>query len=147
MRIEEIRLFRSFVRSFEREVSKQVNSKCNCGVSITQCHALLEIQEKGKCSLNELSMALDLDKSTVSRTIDTLVKEGLVERIIPEKNRRANELSLTHKGFQTCHSINMGNDTYFEMALNEIPENTRNEFINGFKILVEAMSRLNENNC
>ena len=41
-----------------------------CGVSLTQCHTIVEIAKAGSISLNELADILTLDKSTVSRTVE-----------------------------------------------------------------------------
>ncbi len=43
------------------------------GISLAQCHTLLEIEKSHEISISELANTLSLDKSTVSRTVDGLV--------------------------------------------------------------------------
>ena len=50
-----------------------------CGISMAQCHALVEIGRAGSISLVELAKLLDLDNSTMSRTVNNLVNSKLAE--------------------------------------------------------------------
>ena len=88
MDISTVRKFRENIRHIERELNIQDNTNCCEGVTITQCHTLLELNLHESINLNELSEKLYLDKSTVSRTVDSLVKNGTAKRDIPEENRR-----------------------------------------------------------
>lgn len=69
-----------------------------CGVTVAQCHALLEVEKNGEISLVDLAYALGLDNSTLSRTIDSIVQERLVERRANPHDRRHISIALTDKG-------------------------------------------------
>ncbi len=138
------RLFRQYLRHFERELDIQNNSNCCCGVTVTQCHTLMELYDQGDVQLNILSEKLNLDKSTVSRTVETLVNQGLVEREIPKKNRRTTNIRLTNNGLDVCETIHKGNDVYYREALGAIPKKMIPDFIAGFEIFVTKMRELNE---
>jgi DNA-binding MarR family transcriptional regulator len=71
---------------------------CCQGVTLAQCHTILEIENQGQATTVELSKRLGLGKSTLSRTIDGLVNNGLVARVVNPTDRRFNLLSLTTKG-------------------------------------------------
>lgn len=84
---------REIIRILERKLGilDDLQSSC-CGVTFAQCHAIVEIGRASECSsaqsisLNDLAEILGLDKSTMSRTINNLVNNGLVERAIdPER--------------------------------------------------------------
>ncbi|MHA1940467.1 MAG: MarR family winged helix-turn-helix transcriptional regulator [Candidatus Hodarchaeales archaeon] len=51
-----------------------------------------------KCNLKDVVDYLKLPKSTATRQVDHLVKENLVNREIPDGDRRTVELTLTGKG-------------------------------------------------
>lgn len=144
MEKNDARVFRKYLRHFERELDIQNNSSCCCGVTVTQCHTLMELYDQGNIQLNILSEKLNLDKSTVSRTIETLVNQGLVEREIPKQNRRTTNIKLTKKGLGVCNTIHNGNDAYYKEALSEIPKNILPKFTEGFEILINKMIELNE---
>lgn len=53
---------------------------------------------KKRCNLTDVVKSLKLPKSTATRQVDYLVAKQLVNRKIPENNRRTVELTLTEKG-------------------------------------------------
>ena len=120
MSIKTIREFRKTLRLFERELAVQNQSSCCCNVTVAQCHVLMELDIKDGVSLNTLATSIGLDKSTVSRTVESLVAQGLLERIIPKSNRRKKIISLTEAGKKVVMTIHSGNDLYFNKVLNNI---------------------------
>ena len=134
-----IRQFREVIRIFEREIYFQNNASCCGGISLAQCHTLLEIQKNGEISVSDLADHLSLDKSTVSRTVDGLVNAELVTRVIPRENRRKALLSLTESGENTCSSIHYNNDSYIRQVLGDFNEAERSEFLRLFKSLTFNM--------
>lgn len=139
------REFRKVLRHFERELAVQNNSNCCCGVTVTQCHALMELDMKDNLTLGELAARLNLDNSTVSRTVESLVRKELIDRKIPPRNRRTTIISLTDKGKSVCNSINEGNDEYYNKILSSFPEDKRTSFIDFFELFVRAMIEENNN--
>jgi DNA-binding MarR family transcriptional regulator len=69
-----------------------------CGLSVAQCYTLDAIGSQGQLTLNEVAEALYITPSTASRTVDDLVRKGLVERCQDPADRRAVCLSLTPSG-------------------------------------------------
>ncbi len=136
-----VKHFRELLRRFERELFMQKNDCCCNGITLAQCHTLLEIDSKEKESLTELSKTLGLDKSTVCRTVDGLVNIGLLDRSIPTENRRMSTIQLTELGKTVCNSINTENDQYFCDVLHILSES---EQINFVTILDKIVLRMKE---
>lgn len=137
-----IKKFREILRRFEREIFVQTNECCCNGVTLAQCHALLEIENKNKESVTELAKTLCLDKSTVSRTVDGLVNIGLVDRTIPEENRRTSILKLTEAGKTVCHSINGNNYEYISDTLSMLTDAEKEELIRLLEKITNQMIKL-----
>ncbi len=135
--------FRENLRHFERELQKQNTSQCCNGVTLAQCHTLLEISKHSELTLNQLSKELNLDKSTVSRTVDGLVNLGLITRTIPKENRRIVNLNLTVQGKEVCETINSRNNFYYSQILQILPEKEIINFLSSFKLIVNQMIKLN----
>lgn len=136
----EIRTFRKFVRQFEREVEREFKGESTCcGVTSVQCHTLLEVEALGSTNLANLADILALDKSTVSRTVDGLCKQGLLSRRINEENRRNIHVSLTKKGQLTCNQINEICDNYYFRIIKEIPKEKLNQIAESIEILTEIL--------
>ncbi len=135
--------FREVLRVFERELDRQNNSSCCCGVSLSQCHVLMELAKTDNISLNQLAQQLSVDKSAASRTVETLVAKEFVRRSIPREDRRTTMLGLTKTGTQVCRQINDGNDEYYDKALQAIPAGDLPVFLRSFEALVSRMSKMN----
>ena len=135
--------FREYLRHFERELQKKNTSQCCNGVSLAQCHTLLEISKHTELTLNKLSKELNLDKSTVSRTVEGLVNLGLITRTIPKENRRIVNLNLTIQGKEVCKTINSGNNFYYSQVLQILPEKELSSFLSSFELIVNQMIKLN----
>ena len=137
-----IRAFRKLLRLFERLSAQQLKEDSCCrGVTLAQCHTILEIEDMVQTTTVELSKRLGLDKSTLSRTIDGLVNIGLLERAPDPGDRRFNLLSLTIKGREVADHINQANDEFFRQVFDGIKSERHDEVINNFEKLVRAMDR------
>lgn len=139
MEIKKIRHFRKILRSFERLTNIQLKSCCS-GVSLAQCHVLLEIEEQGQATTGQLAQRLGLDKSTLSRTIDGLVNIGLVERLPNPSDRRFTPLVATKQGKAICDSINSEADDYYGRVFKSIPQGKHEAVIRDLSLLVQALS-------
>ncbi len=131
--------YRKILRRFERELFFQNVSSCCNGVSLPQCHALLEIENQDNITVTELSEKLTLEKSTVSRTVDNLVKKGYLQREIPEENRRTVKLQLTEEGEKTCENINWNNNHFISEVMHSLTEEEQTEFIRLFEKITQKM--------
>ena len=136
----QVRDFRRSLRQFER-VHKTLmeDLDCCCGLTIAQCHPILEINELGKASLGDLAAKLNLDPSSLSRTVEALVQQGLVLREPDSHDRRCVVLSLTPGGKKVCDEINGKNDILYEGILAKLPDERRRAVIQLVDDLVQAI--------
>lgn len=74
------------------------NRICYHGISPTQCHALGVLSRQGAMRLDAVAAALNLDKSTTSRAIDSLQHLGYVQRHRDPSDGRALRVTATRKG-------------------------------------------------
>ena len=141
---ETVEGFRHDLRALEREVARQleIETAC-CGVTLPQCHALLELS-RGETSLSGLAARLDLDASTLSRTVESLVRAGLVERSVDARDRRAVCLRLTQAGRRKVDSINSGANRYYETLLAPLSEKDRRQAARVIRALADGMRRLRQ---
>ena len=147
MNIDFISNFREVIRVFEREIFYQNTTSCCSGVSLAQCHTLLEIEKNSEISVSELADKLTLDKSTVSRTVDNLVKKDLIDRVIPKENRRKAILDLTESGKEICSSINYTHDSYVENMFSGFTETETQDFLKLFTKLTDNMKNSRITGC
>ena len=71
---------------------------CCHDISVTQCHALEVLVARGPMRAQAMAEALRLDKSTVTRVVDALVRKAYVERLPDPDDARAQSLRITPAG-------------------------------------------------
>ena len=133
-------IFREVVKTCVRKLGllQKADAAC-CGITVAQCHTLVEVGKANSLSLNKLSESLTLDKSTMSRTVDNLVNAGLVERQVDKEDRRYTKITLTAKGTEMVEVINSSMKEYFEKVMNSIPEEKRGVVIAALPYLLTAV--------
>ena len=67
-------------------------------VTLPQYRTLVVLQSRGPQSLQQLAGELDVVPSTATRMCDRLVAKGLVERSVPDEDRRVVLLAATRSG-------------------------------------------------
>ncbi|HUI72259.1 MAG TPA: MarR family transcriptional regulator [Spirochaetia bacterium] len=135
-----IREFRKDLRVLEREIELTLASQTGCcGVTVAQCHLLLEVELRGQSSVTELAPALELDKSTLSRTVDGLVQAGLLDRTTDPTSRRQQVIRLTGKGKATAASVNEVCDRFYSRLLSSIPARKRQAAMESVTLIGKAM--------
>jgi DNA-binding MarR family transcriptional regulator len=78
-------------RHFERALAR-------AGLNIARWRTIAIIRRIGECTMKELALYSTIDRTTLTRTVDQLVEQGLVARQIPYRDRRKVCLSLTPEG-------------------------------------------------
>jgi|WetSurMetagenome_2_1015567.scaffolds.fasta_scaffold311046_2 DNA-binding MarR family transcriptional regulator len=136
---ESIMEFRKSLRKLQRKLAEQLDgdSIC-CGATIAQCHALLAIEEKGHTTVTGLAAELELNKSTLSRTIESLVAMGLVNRETNSDNRRSQHIRLTGNGEQTVTGIHDQWRSFFASIFTGIPQSKHGLVIEGLSLLANS---------
>ncbi len=112
-----------------------------CGTSLVQSYIIYEISRSQGLSLNELADRLGLDKSTTSRHVQTLVKDGYVVSKPGEEDRRFITLTLTGAGEELQQRLAAQMTEYIREIFELIPPNKREQVIDSMEILLAAISR------
>ena len=68
------------------------------GLTLAQWRTLSVIRRMNECSMKELARFSTVDRTTLTRSVDHLVADDLIERHIPAKDRRKVVLTLTSAG-------------------------------------------------
>jgi DNA-binding MarR family transcriptional regulator len=140
MNMKTIVLFRQSMRRIERTVMLQNKNEATCcGVTLARCHAILEIGSADGLSVKELSARLGLDKSTLSRTVDSLVKEGLAERTTSPGDRRAIAVRLTAKGRASAALVDKAWNRICADMFKGIPERKHGRIVETMDLIATAM--------
>lgn len=75
------------------------------GLSVTKMRALAALAAIEGLTVNELTVYAVTEQSTMSRTLDQMARDGLIERRVSESDSRARENSLTEAGWRAYRHI------------------------------------------
>lgn len=147
MNEDEILEIRSQIHQFIRLFGILNPTKTPCGyqLSLSQVLAMQTLEEKMPLTIHNLAEELYLERSTVSRLVDSLVKEGLVERQINERNRREILVSLTNQGRRAVQQVRNQSIAFFRSTLEHLSEEERKSILQGLYKFTSALAETRRN--
>jgi DNA-binding MarR family transcriptional regulator len=110
---------------------------CGQPMSITEAHAIAELERAGSLTQNGLALALGLQKSTISRLVDQLVDRDLAVRTPNPADQRSVLVSLTTGGADRARRLADARRALFATLLERLEPADR-------RIVVEGLTRLSE---
>lgn len=142
METQDILKLRLHVQRFTRLFGLHEQNVTPCGypLSVSQVITLQEL-EHTKLTLMELTDRLHLERSSVSRLVDQLVKEGFINRETNMENRREVLLSLTQKGNNSLHRVKEQSVLFYKSLLKHISEPDHEKIIEVFQLLNDALAK------
>lgn len=137
---EEVKQLRECVRVLERKLGLlEENEMSCCGLTLAQCHALVEIGRAQGISLVDLAQTIGLDTSTMSRTVNNLVTRKMAMREMDPNDRRYVTIRLTADGNRHFQEIETGMESYFFKIYEQIAEEKRQSVLDSLSILLKAI--------
>lgn len=143
-RILELRgIMQHFIRLFG--LLEQTRTPCGFSMSLSQVFSLQEL-EKETLTITELADKLQLERSSVSRLVDGLVKGGFVSRELNENNRREVVLALTEKGTNSIQNLRDQSVEFYSAILGKMTESEQTQFFESFKSFTRSLSEMRREN-
>lgn len=128
-----------FIRSFG--LLEQTTTPCGFSMSLSQVFAIQELEKK-TLTITELAEKLRLERSSVSRLIDGLVKGGFVSRELNANNRREVILQLTEKGTNTVRRVRNHSVQFYNEILENLSENEQLMFYEGIQRFTDSLLKV-----
>ena len=110
-------------------------------VTVSQSATLLALPQEGNLSMNEVSQAMDLATSTMTRMIDQLVEKGLVQRASDPDDRRIVRVELTPQGQQLRTNLEKEYLVFYDLVMNEIREDELEIILHFFDQINQAYEK------
>ncbi|WMW80800.1 MarR family winged helix-turn-helix transcriptional regulator [Undibacterium cyanobacteriorum] len=126
-------LSRLFVRS-QRAQSASVD-----GASNVQCHVLTELLRVDGLTQQALAERLSLDKAWISRAVESLVSDGVVQKSPHESDGRSMKLSLTALGRIRAEKLEQTLNAHAIRMFEHIPSEQHAQIHDALAILIEAL--------
>jgi DNA-binding MarR family transcriptional regulator len=114
---------RLFFRLFQ--VGNSLDRKCSNELGISPVHwsvlgALSRPQVKEGMSFSDLTEYLGVSRQNLDAVLKRLERDGLVERIISEQDRRAKNVALTNEGLTTWDNLQADFFDFYGQALDKL---------------------------
>jgi DNA-binding MarR family transcriptional regulator len=112
------------------------------GTTVAQTYTLLAFPAEGTLTMHELSVAMNLAGSTMTRVVDKLVAGGLAERAPDEEDGRIVRVSLTESGRELRAVMESIFRDLFAGVADKIDERDREPFLRALRQVVGALSEV-----
>ncbi len=118
-------LFYLILQACRRRDADQTDGMRGLDVSVPKWRAMAVIRQLGAGAMTEIAHLSAVDRTTLTRTIDLLVEDGLVERMASPTDRRLILLKLSPAGVELVETARQINRDYNARMLEGIPEEHR----------------------
>ena len=108
-------------------------------VTLSQFLILDNVSSSGKLRLSDLHKILSVEKSTTTRLVDPLVRQGLIKRERSEFDSRVIELSLTVEGKSVRNKVWECLSEFLGKISSGIPKSSKAEVLESVRIFTNAM--------
>jgi DNA-binding MarR family transcriptional regulator len=108
-------------------------------VTFTQFLILDHVASKGDLKMSELHTILAVDKSTTTRLVNPLVRQGLLEREKSDHDSRAVNLKLTRMGGEMHRKVWLCLDGFVDAIGRKIPDEKKKDVYEAVKLFINAV--------
>jgi DNA-binding MarR family transcriptional regulator len=123
------------LRAAVTRLNRRLRSTSLGEVSPGQASALAMIERLGSPALNELAAAEQVRPPSMTRLVDALESEGLVERRVDAVDRRCQRISLTSAGRKALAGIRSRKTAFLESRLSQLSDEDRDSIGRALSIL------------
>lgn len=143
MKDELIILFTSYPRFLKQLFKSFDRSRLEFSWTVLKILFGLKYRSKGKSlKISELESHLGQKKSTLSESLNILVKDGYVERKRSNKDRRVVRVKLSAKGEKKIDEITKIVESYVYEKLKVLPDEEVKRLFEAFKVIEDIAEKL-----
>ena len=117
------------------------------GITLSQCCAIEILDQKGLLSMNSLSQSQGVTISTMTRVVDVLVRDDVLQRSGSPKDRRKVCIELTGKGKNLAKQLQKCTRAYTKEILDKIPADKQSQVVESIELLINAIESTNPKCC
>ncbi len=111
------------------------------GITPPQYNALYILNRDGSLTMGELCQKMYLAFSTMTDLINRMERNGYIERIRDEKDRRVVRLRVTERGQRVIHEVLSARLRYLSLVLDRVSAEDKARLITSLKQLHELMTQ------
>ncbi|WP_102398782.1 MarR family winged helix-turn-helix transcriptional regulator [Haloimpatiens massiliensis] len=136
--IEIVRMLKQVMDSIKQSVKKEFK---DMKLTAPQGMIIGILSHEGKMKISDLSKRIGLSNSTISGIVDRLEKQGLVERIRSEKDRRVVYVDVNPEFRKNSKDRFCQIQRKIEMMVSKTSDEEADKILEGLSILKEVVDR------
>lgn len=117
------------------------------GITLSQCCAIETLARKGRLTMNELSQYQGVTVSTMTRIVDVLVRDEIVQRINNPADRRTVCIELTPQGQDWAQKLKKCTEDYTGQILRQIAGEKQAQVVESMDLLIRAIEAIDKRCC
>lgn len=117
------------------------------GFTTTQCYVLLTLKKENNLTMNDLSLKMNLEKSTMTRILNILQRDGYVKRIKDDEDKRIVIATLTEEGRVAAEKMEKSIKDYYMKIVENLPNGRVEEVLSSVSCLINAFKNSNPKCC
>ena len=130
----------ALVAEFGKAYSRKICSEMErAGTTPARARLLMALQCRGTCKMSEIGVHLEVTPRSVTKLVDSLEGEGLVEREQHPSDRRATLIRLTAKGMMVCKESSLANHAAVAKLYEQLPAGDRQHLARILGKLIESL--------
>lgn len=114
------------------------------GFTSSQSRIMLEVAAGGSVPMHQLAAGLHLDSSTLTRSVDNLVRDGLLQRARDKRDRRVVLVQLTPRGQETTAALEEVVAGSYLALLSQLPPGAAERVLESTRLLLAALGRIEQ---
>ncbi len=118
-----------------------------CGLTNGQCVALLSLRSGAPVPMGDVASSLGVSPGTATRIVDNLVRDGLVERMEDEEDRRRVCLRTTSGGEKRIEQLEGCFESFWRSVFERIPQRRLQGTLSVLNKVVKAVEEAREGCC
>jgi DNA-binding MarR family transcriptional regulator len=117
-----------------------------CGLSLSRTKILSELSHNGPVNQSSLATTFDLAPRTMTELVDTLERDGLVERKPDPADRRARHVHLTPAGDQAQQQAAAVRKRLIDRVLGTLNDQQRDGLATALRLIEVEIDRIDADN-
>lgn len=125
-------VFSKMAQAFAEKLGKDLQ---NLGMPFSEYPILAHLYEVGRAKTQKLGQVAVITSGTITHTVNKLVKQGYVEKVQDEEDRRVYWVQITQEGRAAFHKVHKAHIKYLNYLLEEFTEDEKQLMITSLKQL------------
>lgn len=91
--------------------------------------------------MNELSRQMGLAKSTMTRIVNNMVREGWIDQVKDQRDKRLVNVRLTQEGKKMAETLGRSSQEYVQRILKHLPPDKIPQVVESLKWIVKSVGK------